>query len=1104
MGNSDERAHLRPSEWSYLVAPELVPTGIVTLLLADIEASTRLWDSSPEDMTAAIAALDRTLSRATAAHRGVRPIEQGEGNSFVVAFARPGDAIACALHLQTAPLAPIRLRIGVHVGEVQLRDEANYVGPTINRAARLRDLAHGGQTVLSGTTADLVADRLPAGAWLIDLGTHRLPDLPRPERIMQLCHPDLHNEYPPLRAVIPVLAHNLPVQLTSFIGRFHELRDIRQVLACNRLVTLTGTGGIGKTRLAQHLSAQLATEISDGVWYVDLASISSADVVATTVARALGLRDQPGRSAIDKLAHWVGNRRMVIVLDNCEHILDACAALARAMLSSCQGLSLLATSREPLGVAGEVIWRVPPLPTADDAIELFGDRARLAQPDFRITADNVVAASEICRRLDGVPLAIELAAARVRTLSVAEILEGLHDRFRLLSGGARTAVQRQQTLRASADWSHALLTELERLLFRRLAVFMGGFDLEAARMVADSAELGRHQVLDQLGMLVDKSLVIAESQGHLTRYRLLETVRQYAQEKLGDSAEAEAIRIRHRDYYSALAATFETLAPTDLERQTKLIEVEIDNFRAAFAWSLDHGDDEAALALASNLYPLWRRRGRLQEGLAWFDAALAGVDAQDQEIAPAVLARALADRVMLDVIVDPANKDAAADALNLAREIGEPALLLRALGAWCGVVSYRAEAAEASFTEALDLARSLGDAGALSQLLVFRSFAALVAGDARAERTAAEEGRDIARATGDRFIARHCCWNIGMAHLCTGNLDMAAQEFDEVIADADTHCDPIFGAGGRFGRSVVLAFNGDTTTARATAAAAVEQAAELGDLNFMDGFTHAAQAQAALAAGDVAEAIEACENAERRLSQRREFSTFFWNPVAEVALASGNLAAARHAADDAVSAATGIHAAMAMTTRSRIAAVQGEFEQAERDLHGALTCTPDSDPFLGIADTLECLGHVVGQLGSHREAARLFGSAHAIRDRTGHVRFQIYDSAYQEDVAALRHALGDSEFEGAWAQGAALSTEEARAYAQRRRTGRKRPASGWGALTPAEREVVRLVCAGLANKDIAARLFVSPRTVQTHLTRIYRKLDVTSRVQLAREAAHHH
>jgi class 3 adenylate cyclase len=411
MSGIDPRADTSPMDWSELAVTELLPTGTVTLLLADVEGSTRLWETLPQDMTAAVAVLDRTVSATVAAHGGIRPVEQGEGDSFVVAFARASDAVACALELQRAPLAPNRLRIGVNTGEVQLRDEGNYIGPTINRAARLRDLAHGGQTVLSGATEEIVFDRLPPDTWLTDLGSHELRGVSRPERVVQLCHPDLPNEFPPLRTTKAAPAANLPVQLTSFVGRRAEIGDLRQTLAVNRLVTLTGAGGAGKTRLAVQVGAEISTEFGEGVWYVDLAPITHPDLVPVTVARALGLPDQPRRSTMDTLTRFVGERQMLVVLDNCEHLLDACAELVGALLGACLGLTLLATSREPIGVAGEVTRRVPSMSLADEAIELFADRAYRARSDFRVTDDSARTVEEICRRLDGMPLAIELAAS---------------------------------------------------------------------------------------------------------------------------------------------------------------------------------------------------------------------------------------------------------------------------------------------------------------------------------------------------------------------------------------------------------------------------------------------------------------------------------------------------------------------------------------------------------------------------------------------------------------------------------------------------------------------------------------------------------------------
>ena len=1102
MSDIEPRADAPLVDWSELGVSGLLPTGTVTLLLADVEGSTRLWETQPEQMTAAVARLNQTVNDIIAAHDGVRPVEQGEGDSFVAAFARGSDAVAAALELQRAPLAPIRLRIGVHTGEIQLRDEGNYAGPTINRTARLRDLGHGGQTLLSGTTEDLVAERLPADTWLVDLGAHELRGVTRPERVVQLCHPDLINDFPPLRVPKTVVSQRLPAQFTSFVGRSSELARVRELLADNRLVTVTGAGGAGKTRLAVQVAGQLAGEFSGGVWYVDLAPITDPELVPTTAARALGLPDQPGRSTMDTLTRFIADRQMLVVLDNCEHLLDACAALMVALLEACPELTLLVTSREPIGVAGEVSWRVPSLSLTDEAVELFTDRARRARSDFEISDDNAAVMAEICQRLDGLPLAIELAAARVRALSLTEILDSLHDRFRLLTGGARTAVRRQQTLRASVDWSHALLTEPERVLFRRLAVFLGGFDLEAVRAIAGGGEVERYQVLDQLTLLVDKSLVVAENASGRTRYRLLETVRQYALEKLGESGEADAVRARHRDHYTAMPALLDAPADTDYQQRIEQAETEIDNLRAAFGWSLENSEVELALALASSLQPLWHPR-RMREGLTWFDTALADLDANHPEVTPAVRARALADSAALGLWVGAADSpDRARQALAIAREVDDPVLLARALTT-CGLIAgyYDPEEARGFFAEAIGLARASDDRWWLSQILAAQAIIATIAGDLLALRAAAEEGRDLADALGDRLGSRTCRACLAFAQVFQGNLAGAAAQFAEQLAEARTAHDGFVEATNLSYQSFALAFRGEAAAARAAADAAVEAAAELGGLRA--GVAYWASATTALAAGDAAAAQDATDAAWPHLRTRPQPAGLGRVCKAHAALAGGDLVAARRWADDAVTTTTGALLSDALTARARVATAQGEPDQAERDAHDALASAAEAEAYLLIPDILECLAALAGESGSHREAARLFGAAHSIRQRMGAVRFKVWDVGCEASVAALRDALGEHDFDSAWNEGAALSTEEAIAYAQRGRGERKRPASGWASLTPTERDVVRLVSNGLANKDIASRLFVSPRTVQTHLTHVYAKLGLNSRMQLLQEAARH-
>jgi predicted ATPase/class 3 adenylate cyclase/DNA-binding CsgD family transcriptional regulator len=1095
MGESDPRADTPPMNWSDLGVSEL-PTGTVTLLLADVEGSTGLWQSRPAEMTEAVARLDATLSTLVDANNGVRPVEQGEGDSFVIAFARASDAVTCALALQRAPLAPLRLRIGIHTGEIQLRDAANYVGPTINRTARVRDLAHGGQTVLTAATEQLVIDHLPHGAWLSDLGSHQLRDLARPERIVQLCHSDLPIEFPPLRDPNSTAAQTFPVPLTSFVGRATEIAELRRLLGDHRLVTLTGAGGVGKTRLAIQVASNLADGIGVTVHYVDLAPITDPDLVEAAVAQALGMPDQPGRSIVDTVAARIGDRQALIVLDNCEHLLEAAAALVVTVLSRCRGVRLLATSREPLHAAAEVNWQVPSLALTDEAVELFTDRARHVRPDFTITDGNIAVVTEICRRLDGMPLAIELAAARMRALSAAEIRDSLHNRFQLLTGGAHTAVRRQQTLRASVDWSHSMLTDAESVLFRRLAVFAGGFDLDAAVSVCGGVGVQRYQVLDQLTLLVDKSLVQADDIADHTRYRMLETIREYGLEKLGESGEAETVRARHRDYYTALAAELNAPARNNFRCCAARAEADIDNLRAAFAYCYERNEAATALRLASSLQPLWQGRGRLREGLSWFESVLNDDGFNPDAMDPAIYAGAIADKAVLDSLIAAIDsRPMAQRALEIARELGDSALLARTLTACGCIAGLDFDTAAPYFAEAIELCRTTGDDWRLSQILGWQAYLAAMAGDPVAASALGAEGADVADAIDDWLNLHLCRWSIGMAQMMRAELDGAIEIFRAVFRDCESDSNVLGMMLCLISEGCALFYRGDVAAARSVGRAAMTAGAEL-DVVLERGAT-TVLAMAAVADGDVVLA--------------RELGTKVWelpavhrgsvaiSAIALCAHAAGDLTKARELADEAVTTLAGWHKMLALSIRAYIAADGADNDQARRDIHQALAIATDTHGRLSLPAILECLARLAVDAGTHADAARLLGAADAMRRRTNEFRFPVHRDAYEKTIEACRHELGE-DFSTAWAGGAALSTEDAISYALRGRGERKRPATGWASLTPTELDVARLVSEGLANKDIAERLFVSPRTVQAHLTHMYTKLGFTSRVQLAQEA----
>ncbi|OBB86175.1 transcriptional regulator [Mycobacterium colombiense] len=1083
--------------WDDLRVGELLPTGTVTLLLADVEGSTRLWETRPEEMTAALVQLNKTVNEAIASHDGVRPLEQGEGDSFVAAFARASDAVACALELQRAPLAPIQLRVGIHTGEIQLRDDANYAGPTINRTARLRDLAHGGQTVLSGATESLIVDRLPDDVWLAELGSYPLRDLPRPERVVQLCHPDLRNGFPPLRVRTVVASHNLPAQLTSFVGRQAQMEELRQVITANRLVTLTGAGGAGKTRLSVEVASALSNGFSDGIWYVDLAPITIPEVAPVTVARTLGLPDQPGRSTMDLLVRFFSDKKILLLLDNCEHLLDACGTMTIELLAACPQLTILATSREPLGLPGELSWRVPSLSLTDEAIDLFTDRARRARPEFSVGGDNRAQVEQICARLDGMPLAIELAAARVRALSLGQIVESLHDRFRLLTGGARTAVRRQQTLRASVDWSHALLTEPEQVLFRRLAAFAGGFDLDAAQAVGADSDVESYQLLDQLSLLVDKSLVVTDDTGDEMRYRLLETVRQYAQEKLGESGEADQVRTRHRDYYTTRAIAFESQGLAGVDPLLRWAQSEIENLRTAYSWSRENSDIETAMRLILSLQPLWLRGGRVGEAVAGLDAAL--TDEGHSPIAPTVRVAAAIERQFLAAWLGlPTDLSRALDALAIARQLDDPALIIRAL-ITCGMSAvYHAEVVQSYFAEASELVRAAGDRWTLCQILSHQATAGAIGGEPTATRAAAEEGRDLADALGDRFYSRNCRTWLVVALMQQGHLAQAAEVARSLAVEAEEAGDAVMQVYGCLVHGVVLARQGHGPAARAAAQSARAAAEALGGIS--EDTVYGVLGDAALASGDGTAAMQFCEKAWEHTNPLREVFTRSTNPIAQAALAIGDLTTARRWADENVEMTPAWQKVPALVVRAYIALAGGESGQAEQDAHKALTLASHTQGYLHVDDALECLARLAADYDSHPHAARLLGAAEAMRQRMEHPRFPMYRTDHDAALTMVREALGQAAFDAAWAEGAALSTEEAIAYAQRGRGERKRPTSGWASLTPMENDVARLVAEGLGNKEVGARLFISPRTVQTHLSHVYAKLGLTSRVQLVQEA----
>jgi predicted ATPase/class 3 adenylate cyclase len=733
--------------------------GVVTFLFTDIEGSTRLWEQEPERMRPALARHDAIAKTAVERHHGA--IVKMAGDGIHAAFNDPLDAIDATLELQQALADPettggiaLRIRCGLHAGVDERRDN-DFFGRAVNRAARITSVAHGGQVLLSEAVAVLIRERLPADVSLRDLGSVRLRDLASPERVYQVVHPQLRMDFPALRA-LEATPNNLPQQVTSFIGREKELAEVKNQLRRTRLLTLFGAGGLGKTRLSLQVAADVLDDYADGVWFVDLAAMTDERLVPQAVALALGVKEEAGRPVIEALVKHVRDRRLLVILDNCEHLVRACGALAKQLLQAGPHFKILASSREHLRVKGETSYPVQPLRVPDpqekislealtrcEAACLLVDRARAVQPAFQVTDENAGAVADICSRLDGIPLALELAAARVRALPVEEIAARLTDRFRLLTRGDRTALPRQQTLRASIDWSYDLLTDQERALLRRLAVFAGGLTLEAAEAVGVDGDVGKADVLDLLTNLVEKSLVTLEAQGK--RYRLLETVREYAQERLNESGERDQTCARHLAFYVALAETAmpELVGPKQGAWLAQL-DLERENLIAAHAWC-DHAKDgaELGLRLAHSAKQYWSKRGLLGLRHRLTVEALARAGAQEP---------------------------------SLARCRG-----LFSAGQVCCFMGRFGDATR-YLEECLAIARELDDKGRIAAALQYLGIASLGEGDLAMARGHLEEGLALARAQGDKRELAAAINALAQLDRAEGSLQTAEPLYEKVLA----------------------------------------------------------------------------------------------------------------------------------------------------------------------------------------------------------------------------------------------------------------------------------------------------------------------------------
>ncbi len=961
-----------------------LPTGTVTFLFTDIEGSTKLWQQHPDAMPTALARHHALLNETIAACGGY--VFQIIGDAFCAAFATTRDGLDAALAAQRAlrdeawgETGAIRVRMALHTGAADVRvgehTSGEYVSSlTLSRAARLLSAGHGGQILLSLPTAELVREQLPPETTLRDLDAHRLKDLIRPKHIYQAVVPDLRSEFLPLKT-LDTHPNNLPIQLTSFIGREQEMARVKELLASARLLTLTGAGGAGKTRLALQIAVDLVEEFADGVWFVELAPLADPAFVLNTVAAVLGVREEAGRPLLATLMDWLSHRELLLVLDNCEHLIEACAQFADAGLHASRETRILATSREPLGIAGESAYHVPSLEipnpklqisfeqlTQYDAVRLFVERATQALSTFRMTNDNAPAIAQICFRLDGIPLAIELAAARVKALAVDKITERLDDRFRLLTGGSRTALPRQQTLRALIDWSYDLLSKPERVLLRRLSIFAGGWTLEAAEdvcadddIVEASRVLARNDILDLLTRLVDKSLVALEEQAAETRYRMLETIRQYAGEKLLDATEREQLRDQHLRSFAQLAERTQPILET-AQRTAWLprLESEHDNLRAGLDWGCVR-DVETTRWLAGMLERFWFLSDHLSEARMWYARVL---NAGERTKVTKGLALALLSSGCVS--------------LNLEH----------------------LDEAQVSLESSVVLWQQLGDQQWVAKSLAWLAYLLLQRGDDERARAIYAEHESLFRASGGNLLAwTLSCW--GTANAAVRRDDPTAKALlDEALSLAHTLQDPLY---------ILLAFS------------------SLGDWAVMQG-------DYATARRHFLEAL-----VWRRHLGTRWIIAAGLRQVANVMCLQGDYPQAEPLYTEALAMA---HALGDQHTEASIAQALGEVaihlgdvERATKLLVASLSSFRKRADSLGIARCLMMFADLRQVQDQIEQAACVLGFVEPWL-QSNQLQLVLFDRIhYERGVTAARAQLDEATFNAVWEAGSKMTMEQAVAYA---------------------------------------------------------------------------
>jgi predicted ATPase/class 3 adenylate cyclase/DNA-binding CsgD family transcriptional regulator len=1064
-----------------------MPTGTVSFLFTDVEGSTQLWERHPLEMATAMARHDRIVRSAVAERRGY--VFSTSGDGFGAAFWTPREALEAAIGVQNVlagepwpAVLTVSVRMAIHTGSADERD-GDYFGPTVNRAARLMTAGHGGQILLSGITAQLVNfDDL------VDLGEKRFKGLAAPERVFQVGQ----RAFPPLRS-LDMFGHNLPTRLTSLIGRDADTAAVMAAMDDSRLVTLIGTGGVGKSRLALHVAAESVDPFDGGVWWVELALVSEPNSLPGAVLDAIGLLALPERRPVQVVGDHVGDRSMLLVLDNCEHVIAASAAFVDEVLRTLPAVRVLATSREPLSVPGETVWRVPSLAVPDqwrrqtvdpigcaDAARLFLDRARRARPDLVLTDEGADAVARICRRLDGIPLSIELAAARCRNFSVEQIAGELDDRFRLLTGGARTVLERQQTLKASIDWSYDLLDSLERVALRRLGVFSGPFTVGAAQaVVASLGDIDRYDVFDVVDRLADKSMIDVEDVDPAgeSRYRLLETIRYYALDRLDDAGELVAARDAHAEFWAGWAERHNVhfdCSPAIVDA----IPPHLANLTAAARWAcVNRPELLQALMLCIGPFVQFEEGEHRADGL--FEAALAALEGRDDIAWAHVAMAAEFARAFSWSVVPDEEMRSRTEALAAEHDL----VLIQANLAFTSAAMTTKPEGFAVASELFDEAGS-PSWGPLARAASVRHLAAT------GQLTAAEQLLALERHARNDVALAAVVGGVAQIALVRGELTGSARRAWDQLAvltppnssRMNIYTNLAYESVGR-----VAFFSADRDVLAWTSAALADGAKSKVTRRF------AALAAAHLTLLDEARPESRVQIGGESTLRDRVAGTAIGGgilrretPYLAIAAADLDWIAAERTVLESYAGENDLRVRCFINLADAVLAqLRGDDIGAERHWHDLLSASREHGFGLLWIDALEGLAICAARAGGTDEAARLAGAAESARE----------DRGYRYRYPHLAELASGSD------EGRALSLEAATAYARRSRGERVRPVSGWAALTPTEIEVARVVADGLTNQQAATRLFISVPTVKTHLRHIFAKLGIDNRSQLTAQVA---